>query len=56
MVSRVLVIRIHSAIVLVSCIQAECVFAGIARLRGWAAEEAEGEEDGEMAKGHVGQL
>jgi hypothetical protein len=56
MVSCVLVVRIRTIIVMVRCIQAECVLACIDRLRGGAAEEAEGEEDGEMAKGHDGQL
>jgi hypothetical protein len=56
MVSCVLVIRIDPSIALGWRIQAECVFACIDRLCSRAAEEAEGEEDWEMAKGHVGQL
>ena len=38
-------------IVMVSSIQAECVFACIDRRRGGAAEEAEGEEDGRWRVG-----
>ena len=55
MVRRVVFSR--ATIVMIRCIDAERILAHVGPLtHGRAAEEAEGEEDGEIAKGHVGQL